>query len=273
MNATLFDVASSEEFTQQKELFVKTGDLFQLGNHLLLCGDSTNQKDVDLVMAGEKADLVFTDPPYGIDCDYARTEVTKKLKIKKIINDNLKDDDLVSFLKNYLQTIQAKKTTSFYICLHWSTQTQFEKAINSIGLKIHSCIIWDKKQFGLNGRKGYRPQYEMIYFCSKEEYIWYGNNGQSNIWQVLREINRLEQGSHPTPKPTELCSIALRNSSKEQDLVFDGFGGSGSTLLACEYLNRRCCMIEIEPYYCQIIIKRWERESGQKAVLIGGGHG
>lgn len=124
----------------------------------------------------------------------------------------------------------------------------------------------------MNGFKGYRPQYEMIYFCCKEDFVWYGDKAQSNVWQISREIKREEQGNHPTPKPIELIAKALKNSSKQDDVILDVFGGSGSTLIACEQLNRKCYMCELEPKYIDVIIDRWEKFTGEKAVLLNADH-
>ena len=246
----------------------KLGDIYQLGNHRLMCGDSTSEEDVAKLMNGVKADMVFTDPPYGVSASGGRSQTKDKLGMKAIVNDELRKDELTQFLSNFISVMKYKDGASIYICYPWATQKEFTEAILNNNLKIKNCIIWDKKVFGLNGFKGYRPQYEMIYFCCKEDFEWYGDKAQSNIWQISREINREEQGNHPTPKPIELIVKALKNSSKQEDIILDVFGGSGSTLIACEQLNRKCYMMELDPHYIDVIIQRWENFTGQKAIKI-----
>ena len=251
-----------------KEPKSKYGDVYQLGNHRLMCGDSTSIDDVAKLMNGNKADMVFTDPPYGVSASGGRSQTKDKLGMKAIINDELRNNELTQFLSDFISAMQYKEGASIYICYPWATQKEFTEAIQMNDLKIKNCIIWDKKVFGLNGFKGYRPQYEMIYFCCKEDFEWYGDKSQSNIWQISREIKREEQGNHPTPKPIELICKALKNSSKQEDIVLDVFGGSGSTLIACEQLNRNCYMMELDPHYVDVIIDRWEQYTGKKAVLL-----
>lgn len=256
------------EEPEQLEPIVKKGQVWQLGVHRLMCGDSTDKETVFKLMDGAKADMVFTDPPYGVSASGGRSQTKDKLGMKAIKNDNLRNNDLVKFLSAFISAMKYKEGASIYICYPWATQKEFTEAIQMNDLKIKSCIIWDKKVFGLNGFKGYRPQYEMIYFCCKEDFIWYGDKSQSNIWYISREIKREEQGNHPTPKPIELIAKALNNSSKKEDIILDVFGGSGSTLIACEQLNRKCYMMELDEHYCDVIINRWESFTGKKAELI-----
>ena len=259
-----------DEVPEEVEPVAKMGDIWQLGRHRLMCGDSTSVTDVEKLMNGCKADMVFTDPPYGVSASGGRSQTKDKLGMKAIINDELRNNELTQFLSDFISAMQYKECASIYICYPWATQKEFTEAIQINGLEIKNCIIWDKKVFGLNGFKGYRPQYEMIYFCCKDDFEWYGDKAQSNIWQISREINREEQGNHPTPKPIELIAKALNNSSKQEDIVLDVFGGSGSTLIACEQLNRNCYMMELDPHYVDVIIARWEKFTGQKAVLLNG---
>ena len=253
-----------------KEAKSKLGDIYKLGEHTLMCGDSTKKEDVEsLVGGGNKVDLVFTDPPYGVSAMGGRGQTKKKLGMKPIANDELRKTDLTEFLSDFISIMPCKENSSIYICYPWSRQKEFTDAIMMNGLDIRNCIIWDKKVFGLNGF-GYRPQYEMIYFCSKGDFKWYGGKSQSNVWQINREIKRGEQGNHPTPKPIELIARALINSSRQGDIVLDLFGGSGSTLIACEQLKRKCFMMEFDPVYCDVIIERWERFTGRKAVKVNG---
>ena len=247
----------------------KLGEIYQLGRHRLMCGDSTSIDDVGKLMDGVKADMVFTDPPYGVSAMGMRGQNFKKSNAQFIKNDELRNDELTQFLSDFIGAMQYKEGASIYICYSWATQKEFTEAIQMNDLKIKNCIIWDKKVFGLNP-KGYRPQYEMIYFCCKDDFEWYGDKAQSNIWQISREINREEQGNHPTPKPIELIAKALNNSSKQEDIILDVFGGSGSTLIACEQLDRICYMMELDPKYVDVIIDRWEEYTGEEAVLLNG---
>lgn len=257
-----------DEVPEEVETRCKRGDVWKLGKHRLMCGDSTCITDVEKLMDGQKADMVFTDPPYGVKASGGRQQTKNKLGMKAIENDDLSGSELEKFLSDFISVMKYKSGASVYICYPWATQEEFTKAIKQNNLKIKNCIIWDKKVFGLNGFKGYRPQYEMIYFCCKEDFEWYGDKSQSNIWQISREIKREEQGNHPTPKPIELISKALVNSSKKQDCVYDAFGGSGSTLIACEQLNRKCFMMELDEHYCDVIIQRWENLTGKKSERI-----
>jgi len=257
-----------DEVPEQVETRCKRGDIWKLGEHRLMCGDSTVITDVEKLMDGQKADMVFTDPPYGVCASGGRQQTKNKLGMKAIENDDLIGQELEKFLSNFISVMAYKSGASIYICYPWATQEEFTKAIKQNNLKIKNCIIWDKKVFGLNGFKGYRPQYEMIYFCCKDDFEWYGDKAQSNIWQISREIKRKEQGNHPTPKPIELISKALYNSSKKEDVVYDAFGGSGSTLIACEQLNRKCFMMELDEHYCDVIIQRWENLTGKTAERI-----
>lgn len=241
-------------------------DESEIHSHRLMCGDSTDKETVEMLMDGKKADMVFTDPPYGVSANGGRGDTKKKLKMKEIINDDKRGNDLFDFLKTHFSLMPTKAGASVYICYPWATQEEFTRAIKESGYNLQNCIIWRKNVFGLNGFKGYRPQYEMIYFCSKEDYQWYGDLAQSNVWDFNRSTEHI--GNHPTPKPVELIAKALKNSSKTEDTVFDGFGGSGSTLIACEQLDRTCYMMELDPKYCDVIIKRWETLTGEKAVLI-----
>lgn len=243
------------------------GDVWQLGLHRLVCGDSTNLADMQKLMQGAYADMVFTDPPYGVNTFGGRRQTAAKRGIKQIENDALQGNELQVFLQNFLRVMQVKEGASVYVCYPWQTQKEFTEALRGAGLKFQNCIIWDKKVFGTNGHKGYRPQYEMVYFCSVgDTYTWYGDMAQSNIWQISREIDREAQGNHPTPKPVALVGKALNNSSKRGDIVVDMFCGCGTTLIACEQTGRACYAMELDEHYCDTIIARWEKLTGQKAI-------
>jgi DNA modification methylase len=244
----------------------KLGDVWLLGEHRLMCGDSTSIDAADKLMNGAKADMVFTDPPYGVSADGARGKTKKKKGIQDIINDDLRDDELMQFILSALSTIPLKENGSFYICYDQKTQHEFTGVIKSMGWRQRSTIIWNKNVFGLSGFKGYRPQFELIAFGhSGDDYTWFGNNAQPDVWDIPRPTER--HGNHPTPKPIELVCRAISNSSEKGQSVLDLFGGSGSTLIACEKLKRKCYIMELDPKYCDVIIKRYEQYSGKKAKL------
>ena len=252
---------------ESEEPISKLGDVWKLGNHRLMCGDSTLIDNFDKLCT-EQADMIFTDPPYGMSYGGGRAEgSTKKGALVKahgmIKNDDLRDDALISLVKDSLTTslIKAKQNCSAYICFTWRTYTEFHKAISDAKYNIKNCIVWDKKSIGL-GQSNYRPQHEFIFYCGEE---WYGDKAQSDVWHMSR--GSTSKYVHPTQKPVELISKAIKNSSKKGDVIIDCFGGSGSTLIACEKLNRKARVMELDPKYCDVIVKRWENFTGLKAEL------
>ena len=255
-----------DEETEKIKQRTKAGDIWILGDNRLMCGDSTKTEDVARLLQEEKMQLVFTDPPYGVNANGTRNEIVKERKMKKIANDNLRGAKLEDFLYTSFINFNLQDNASVYICGTWRTAAEFLAAIQKAGLQLNDCIIWNKNVFGLNGHKGYRPKYELIYFASKgSDYEWYGGLDKANVWDIQRETDREKTGNHRTPKPVELCGNAISNSSKKGDNVLDLFGGSGSTLIACQQLGRKCYMMELDPYFCDVIITRWEKFTGMKA--------
>jgi len=251
-----------------KEPKSKLGDVYQLGEHRLMCGSSTKLDDFDK-LCKDKADLIFTDPPYGMEYGGGRAEgsTPKGARVKAhgmIKNDDLKGEDLINLVQEALTTTytKAKKGCSAYICFTWRTYAEFEKAVNTSGFNIKNCIVWNKKSIGL-GNSHYRPQHEFVFYCGEQ---WYGDKSQSDVWEMSR--GDTSKYVHPTQKPIELIEKAIKNSSKQDDLVIDCFGGSGSTLIACEKTKRKCCMMELDPKYVDVIIQRWENFTGKKAKKI-----
>ena len=247
------------------------GDVWVLGNHRLMCGDSTSVDAVDKLMDGAKADMVFTDPPYGMSYGggRARGDDTKfkgrSGGIKAhgmIMNDDLQGDDLIALVRDAIATSSAsmKEGGALYACFTWRTYAEFEAGLESCGHKVKACIVWDKKSIGL-GNSNYRPQHEFIFYCGGQ---WYGDKSQSDVWYMSRGATG--EYVHPTQKPVELVERALNNSSKAGDIVIDCFGGSGSTLIACEKTNRHARLMELDPKYCDVIVKRWQDFTGQKAI-------
>jgi DNA modification methylase len=243
------------------------GDVWVLGNHRLMCGDSTSVTAFDQLMDGTKADMIFTDPPYGMSYGGGRAAgSTKKGALVKahgmIINDDLQGNDLIALVRDAIATSSAlmKEGGALYACFTWRTYAEFEAGLESCGHKVKACIVWDKKSIGL-GNSNYRPQHEFIFYCGGQ---WYGDKSESDVWHMSRGATG--KYVHPTQKPVELVERALSNSSKAGDVVIDCFGGSGSTLIACEKNNRHSRLMELDPKYCDVIINRWQEFTGKEAI-------
>ena len=243
------------------------GDVWVLGNHRLMCGDSTSMSSFDMLMDGARADMIFTDPPYGMSYGGGRAAgSTKKGALDKahgmIMNDDLQGNDLIALVRDAIATSTAsmKEGGALYACFTWRTYAEFEAGLESCGHKVKACIVWDKKSIGL-GNSNYRPQHEFIFYCGGQ---WYGDKSESDVWYMSR--GNTGAYVHPTQKPVELVERALNNSSKAGDVVIDCFGGSGSTLVACEKTNRHARLMELDPKYCDVIIKRWQDFTGKEAI-------
>jgi DNA modification methylase len=243
----------------------RLGDLWVVGRHRLLCGDATNPVDIERLIAAEKADLVFTDPPYNV----AYSGYTKdKLTIQ---GDRMTDDKFRQFLSTVFQNYRTaiKPGASVYVCHASSVQRDFQNAIEEARFEVRCQIIWAKNTFAW-GFGRYKFQHEPIFYChvDGQSDSWYGDKSQSTLWQEKKPAaNRL----HPTMKPVELIERALRNSSKAGDCVLDLFGGSGSTLIACERRERSARLMEIDPRYVDVIVRRWQEYTGNSAQLEGDG--
>jgi len=241
------------------ESICQAGDIWVLGEHRLLCGDATRKADVEALMGGEKADMVFTDPPYNVDYEGYTEE---KLTIK---SDAMSEDEYIKFLSdtfgNYKNSV--KRGGSLYVCHASSWQMETEQALKDHEIEVRNQIIWGKNTFAW-GFGRYKFQHEPIFYChiKGKSDNWYGDKSQSTLWLENKPAaNRL----HPTMKPVEIVLRATDNSSKDGDLIIDFFLGSGSTLIACEKTNRKCYGMEIDPHYCDVIVKRWEEYTGNKA--------
>ena len=226
----------------------KLGDIYQLGNHRLMCGDSTSIDAVEKLMDGQKADMVFTDPPYNIDYQGVND------KREKIKNDKMPDNEFVDFLTESLMGCET-----MYVCCSWHYAHLFREAMIKIARQPKAMIVWDKVNPAQHLDK-YFKQHEIIYY--------YGDYGghktlRGDVWTLKRQRNTV----HPTMKPVELIELAL-NDNVGKKVVYDGFGGSGSTMIACEKLGRHSMMMELDPKYCDVIVKRWEDFTGKKAELL-----
>ena len=242
----------------------KPGDLWQLGNHLLLCGSATVLSDVETVLDGSLADMTFCDPPYNVD--YAGGAVRKT--DRRIENDNLGEGFEV-FLYDACVNILTVTKGATYMCMSSSELHTLQRAFTKAGGHWSTFVIWAKDRFTL-GRADYQRQYEPILYGWKDgvEHFWCGARDQGDIWNVKRPSkNEL----HPTMKPVALVERAIRNSSKSRDIVLDPFGGSGTTLIACEKMGRQARLLELDPKYVDVIIARWQKFTGKPAVLDGDG--
>jgi len=229
----------------------KLGDIYQLGNHRLMCGDSTSIDAVDRLMDGQKADMVFTDPPYGVD-------------YKGIHNDSRSglEDLLRGVFANYIAT--SKSGASIY-CFHSDRCADvFHKVFREF-FHFSSMIIWAKNSLTLS-QTDYQSQHEPCLYgwMDNGSHSWYSDRKQTSVWKFDKE----RVIGHTTPKPVGLVEKAITNSSKSGDLIIDLFGGSGSTLIASEKIARNARIMELDPKYCDVIVKRWEDFTGKKAVLL-----
>jgi DNA modification methylase len=228
------------------------GDLWQLGDHRLLCGDATATADATKLMAGQTADLVFSDPPYNCAYEgYTKDKLT-------IQGDRMSDADFKQFLELAFRSFRSvlKPGASLYICHPSSLQREFQNAMEGAGFEVRCQIIWAKNTFAW-GFGRYKFQHEPIFYChvTGHKDQWYGDKSQPTLWQEKKPAaNRL----HPTMKPVELVERALPNSSKAGDVVADFFGGSGSTLIACERRSRKARLMQLDARYVDVIIRRWQ---------------
>ena len=254
------------EVGEDAEPIAKLGDIWQLGRHRLMCGDSTDKEAVELLMDGKKADMVFTDPPYGmnLDTDYSsmKSEIFKGgIGGKKY--DAGKVDEFHPEMINAVLSISAKEV------FMWGADYFAELLPNK---NDGSWIVWDKRANGNNDDAEDCSSDKMYGSCF--ELCWSKQKHKRDIarvkWAGIFGMSSQDQNKrfHPTQKPLELCGWFLKRYSKENENIIDLFGGSGSTLIACEQLNRTCYMMELDEKYCDVIIKRWEKFTGEKAVLI-----
>ena len=240
----------------------KLGDVWEMGNHRLICGDSTRKTVLDELMRDDMADMYLTDPPYNVD-------YTGKTKdAMKIENDSMEDAAFRSFLTDCFITANSSMSPGapFYIWHADSEGYNFRYAVKACGWLLKQCLIWNKSSMTM-GRQDYQWKHEPCLYGWKPgaAHNWYAGRSEVTVIDFDRP-NR--NGEHPTMKPLGLFSYLINNSSKVGDVVLDSFGGSGTTLIACEQLGRKCRMIELDPHYCDVIIARWEKLTGNKAVKL-----
>jgi len=236
------------------------GDIWLMGRHRLICGDSTDPAVFSLLMDGKKANLVVTDPPYN---------VAYEAKAGKIQNDNLKNDDFYQFLfKAFTNTVEVMERDASIYVFHADTEgLNFRKAFKDAGLYLSGVCIWAKQSLVL-GRSPYQWKHEPILYGWRKDgkHNWYADRKQSTIWNFDRPS---KNDLHPTMKPVALCAYPITNSSMSNCIVLDPFGGSGSTLIACEQINRICYCIELDEKYADVIVKRYiEMNRGDSGVFL-----
>ncbi len=271
----------------------KLGDLYELGQHRVMCGDSTNEKDVDKLMEGKKADLIFTDPPYNVD--YTGMQNSKQWE--GIANDAMSDVEFKEFLikvfKQYFDN--SKKEAAIYICHADKSHREFREAFESIGYTWRATIVWVKNSPAFNFAQ-YKYSHEPIFYCFKKDQTvkWLGDNKNKTVWEASWDDTKIlnwfkqhikldkeqakttvweakkEHGNHPTIKPVELITKALMNSSERGDLVIDYFGGSGSTLIASEKMGRMNRSMELSPTYVDVIVQRYVYYTGNETIIKNG---
>lgn len=265
--------SSEDEVPEPEEAKCKKGDLWILGDHRLLCGDATKREDVDRLMAGKKADMVFTDPPYNVGFMSRKDKKHALDYTSTPYEDSKSKDEWHSFVSAVYSGIinNVRDGGCFYM---WGADKGIVDYYNLCpdALLIHQNIIWNKEWPFLTRRDFLGAHEPCIYGWKKGEKHTFNRQGEgenySDIWSIKK--HNPNEMVHSAQKPIGLIEMALRSSSDNNDKILDFFGGSGSTLIACEKLNRKCCMMEIDPHYCDVIIKRWEEYTGKTAVLSDG---
>ena len=251
-----------DEVPEEVETRCKRGDIWQLGNHRLMCGDSTVITDVEKLMNGMKADLFLTDPPYNVNYEGATSE---KLKIK---NDNMGDAQFRQFLCDAFSAADMvmKEGAVFYIWHADSEGYNFRGACKDVGWTVRQCLIWNKNAMVM-GRQDYHWKHEPCLYGWKDgaSHLWASDRKQTTVIDFNKPSRN---GEHPTMKPVGLFDYQIQNNTKGGDVVLDLFGGSGTTLIACEQNKRIAYLMELDPHYCDVIITRWETLTGKKAELL-----
>lgn len=234
--------------------FTQKGDMWKLGEHLLLCGDSTCITDIEKLMHEEKADMCFTDPPYGYEY---QSNLRKKSKKSDVIEN---DDKILDFFPS----IQLVCNGFVFICTTWKVLDKWIPLFKKYH-DLTNMIIWNKGGGGIGDLKHtFSTDYEVILCANNGKEITGKRIG--SVWTIKKDSS--SEYVHPTQKPIKLSEFAIRNTTERGDIVLDLFGGSGSTLIACEQMDRRCRMMEYDPAYCDVIVDRWEKFTGNKAKLI-----
>lgn len=263
------------EIELPEEPKTKHGDIYKLGNHYLMCGDSTKESDVAKLMNNNKADLFLTDPPYNVALGNHDTPETARQRHRRtdgliIMNDKMSDNDFLDFLTKCFSIAKdnMKDGASFYIWHADNESLTFRQALKNSGLELRQTLIWNKNAITL-GRQDYQWKHEPCLYGWKDgaSHSWFSDRSQPTVLDFKKPS---KSEDHPTMKPIELFAYQIKNSSKVNDIVLDTFGGSGTSIIACEQLNRICFTMELDPRYCDVIVDRWETFTNQKAELISG---
>ena len=245
-----FDLTAALE----KAAFVQRGDIWTVGRHRLMCGDATSAEDVAALMSGTKANLILTDPPYGVSF-----RSSSGLTIQ---NDSMKNEEFYNFLLSAFQCmVEHLESGGAAYVFHADTEgLNFRRAFVDAGLHLAGCCIWVKDSLVL-GRSDYQWQHEPVLygFLQNGKHKWYSDRKQTTIWNFAKPKRNAD---HPTSKPLDLLSYPIGNSTQENAVVIDTFGGSGSTLMACEKMNRICCTMELDEKYASVILRRYVEDTG-----------
>ncbi len=255
----IFEPQTDEDsIPEDVETRAKPGDIWQLGRHRLMCGDSTSIDAVEKLMAGEKADMVFTDPPYGMEYRSNTRKATEKFR-------PIENDDKILDIAPALWAVMGENTAA-YICTRWDVYPQWFEQFAQFDLK--NCVVWHKRSGGMGDLKNaYYPAHEFMIVAHKGSSPLRGKR-HSDVWEIGKDGTSTYV--HPTQKPVELSEFAIESHSNSSANVLDLFGGSGSTLIACEKTNRTCFMMELDLKYCDVILARWEKYTGKTAERLNG---
>lgn len=249
------------EIELPEEPKTKHGDIYKLGNHYLMCGDSTKESDVAKLMNNNKADLFLTDPPYNVALGNHDTPETARQRHRRtdgliIMNDKMSDNDFLDFLTKCFSIAKdnMKDGASFYIWHADNESLTFRQALKNSGLELRQTLIWNKNAITL-GRQDYQWKHEPCLYGWKDgaSHSWFSDRSQPTVLDFKKPS---KSEDHPTMKPIELFAYQIKNSSKVNDIVLDTFGGSGTSIIACEQLNRICFTMELDPRYCDVIVDR-----------------
>ena len=281
------------EYDKINQPRAELGQIWALGSHRLMCGDSTKEDDVAKVMNGELADMIWTDPPYNVDYNYTskyegiRKEGKNRTKLSKqqIFNDKKSPQDFYKFLLDVFNLCYkfSKPSMAMYCCHATKTQEQFFSALKEAGYHFSQTIIWLKERIILALGQDYHRVYEPVWFGWKEKQIHYKNKELTkekefwdldrmnfeerlDVWHLRRD--KSSDYIHPTQKPVRLPERAIKKSSQKGGVLYEPFNGSGSTMMACEQMDRKCYAIELDPKFIDVAIERWEKWTGQKAIKV-----
>ena len=260
--------ATEDDYTEPDDMQVDVvlGDLIEIGEHRLLCGDSTDSDQVAKLMNGERADMVFTDPPYGVSYKGGHN----KKQRKGIESDQFKNEDLSNLFQDSINnaSIFSRATSPFYIWYSTNKSKETYSGLSNTNIKVRAVICWYKVKSGSGAfMSQYIPNYEPCIYGHKEgESIkWYGPTDEKTVWEFPKDK---QNNFHLTQKPISVVERALKNSSKSKDLIYDCFLGGGSTMVAAHQLNRKCYGMELDPKYCQVIIDRMQKLDSQLEIKI-----